>query len=371
MKKLLSALLIATMLIASVTCVLAVSAEDGTTDSNILANLMPAAGEGEGYKITANADGSVTIKLTAAATTAVNIKLPMPEGTTFDNDTNAIIVMEYKEGEGAKIDKSNSGGDSPAGTWVNYSRKKPGKDELNDGYVYLGTMLIKNGQKKEDGSPDENDAYRTNNTLDNNNTTPEIAYGTFDVGKYAAPNKPDSGKHKVLSAQIGLTGTEGAELTIYSFALVKSIEGLTLGEGKPLVAPAVTEPSDDTSSDDSSAADTSSDDSSAADTSSDDSSAADTSSDDSSAADTSSDESSAVDTSSDESSVADTSSDESSAASTSSAASSAASTSSAASSTPASSSSNSPTTGDTGLIVFVVLAVLATVGGVVIVRARH
>lgn len=313
MKKLLSALLIATMLIASVTCALAVSAEEaGTTtetDSNVLVNFMPAAGEGEGYTITANADGSVTIKLTAAATTAVNIKLPMPEGTTFDNDTNAIVVMEYKEGEGAKIDKMNSGssdGTPPAGTWVNYSRKKTGKDEANDGYVYLGTMLIKNGQKDKDGNPDANDAYRTNNTLDNNNTTPEIAYGTFDVGKYAAPNKPDSGKHKVVSAQIGLTGTEGAELTIYSFALVKSIEGLTLGEGKPIVKPATTDPDPDEGD----------------------------GKDDDKTSDGDS-------------------------------------TGSSATTTPAESSSTAPGTGDTGMIVFAVLAVLAVVGGVAVVRVRR
>ena len=223
MKKLLATLLIATMLIASVTCVLAVSAEDSTTDSNILANLLPAAGEGEGYKITANADGSVTIELTAAATEAAPVNIDVtPENFSIDPSGDAFFLVEWKQ-EGAKIGLGNPG---TSETKVGYTRKKNGEEST--GYVYLGTALLKNPGK------DNNEQYRFNNVTADY-VTPEIGYGAFNMGAYIKNSNyvTDSGKNPIVSAQLSLYGDANAKLTVYSMAFVKSLEGLTLGEGKP------------------------------------------------------------------------------------------------------------------------------------------
>lgn len=142
------------------------------------------------------------------------------------------------------------------------------------------------------------------------------------------------------------------------------------------VAPAESsdESTSSAASDDSSAADSSATDSSAT-----DSSAADSSATDSSAAETSSAASSATESSTTESSTATSSTTESSSAASSTATSSTASTAStaSASSTPVASgssaagTSSNPTTGDTGVIVLVVLAVLAVAGTVVAVKVRR
>ncbi len=293
MKKLLSALLVATLLIASAACVLAVSAEE--TGSTVIYNLLSEvkAADTADYTLVVNDNGSVTITLKREATADSAITIAENfSGGKFDATKQTYLA--------ADIVCDNSAIDFR----LHYTRK----DKLADQFW--------SGMRR-----DDNAAYATK-------TDTSVVW---DVTKYLTsdPNKlNDDHMHQYTDLMI-MAGKKDDVLTINTLALISDASALV--PGTPLVKPDAN-------------------------------------------GNTSSEETSSTGTSSTETSSAGTSSTETPSTGTSSTGTSSTGTNTPAASSsqaPAASSSSAPGTGDAGLIVFAVLAVLAVVGGVVVVRARH
>ena len=282
MKKLLSALLIATLLIASVACVFAIAdeAEGDTATDPVLVDILGQikAADTEDATVVVNADGTVTVTAKRAASQAEPIVLiEALDGTTFDATKAAYLVISFETtGDVANTDFR-----------AHYTRKdKAAAGTVADSFFSGAKGDTANVKESGDGLV------------------------IWDIATYLnveAKLIPEGHEFKDLHL---VNAAEGDEITIKAYAITST----------PAVpaakAPATSEGS--TSSEDEA-------------TSSEDEA---TSSEDNA-----------------------TSSEESVASSTE-------------TSAPAASSSEAPTTGDNGLIVFAVLAVVALAGGIVVVRAR-
>ncbi len=288
MKKLLSALLIATMLIASVTCALAVSAEETSPATqnyevitDVLSKIQPT--ETADFKVE-KVDGGVKV-------TFKNDVAMYKKGEEESNAANPLgkvcdladVVVDVSETAYIQMAfTTDSTLSDTNGVILHYTRKDKG-----DKYADLFFTSLLSGDQSIYASEDKKEAV-------------------WDLGAYISgdANKVFEDKKHAIKEFV-IYGAKDTSFTITKLAIVKPAT--------------VVEPSDSTSSD------------------------------------ASTSEASSTETSSTETTT--------SAESTSAPASS--------SSAPASSSSSAPGTGDTGMIVFAVLAVLAAVGGVAVVRARH
>lgn len=285
MKKLLSALLVAALLVASVACMFAVSAEEDAVVYNYLAEMKDA--DTDTYTVKANEDGSVTVTFKADLTSTATLMLTASTDWTFDATKQYYFVADVENTEG-----------------VNFVMHYTRADKAADGKV---ADLFWSSMNNETD-------YGTYIALKKDSAA------AWDITKYlGSAEKYQFNDHIHAFTTLEITDAKAGEaITFNTLALVTDTKAVT--PGTPLVKPAA-------------------------------------------GTETSSEEPA---TSSEEPA---TSSEEPAASSEAPAASSEA---PAASSTaPATSSTSKPTTGDAGMIVFAVLAVVAVAGAVAAVRVRH
>ena len=283
MKKLLSALLIATMLIASVTCALAVSAEE---TSPVIYNLLS--------EIKAADTADVTVVVNDNGTVTVTPK------RDIDANTPATIVTAFEGGKFDATKQTYLAVDIACEiTDIDFRLHYTRKDKLADQF-WTGMRT------------DGNAAYAAAKT--------ETSV-VWNVTKYLTDNDKLNADNMHQYTDLVITvGKKDKPITFNTLALISDASALKPGE--PLVKPAATEdPTESTTTE------------------------------------TTTTEATSSEASSSETTTTAESSSEAPASSSSEA--------------PASSSSTAPGTGDTGMIVFAVLAVLAVVGGVAVVRVRH
>lgn len=290
MKKLLSALLIATMLIASVTCMFAVSAEE---TSPVIYNLLGEikAADTADVTVVVNDNGTVTItpKRDIDANTPATIVTAF-EGGKFDATKQTYLAVDIAC-EITDIDFR-----------LHYTRK----DKVADQF-WTGMREEKNKDYA---------AAKTDTSV------------VWDITKYLtsdAAKLNDDHMHQYTDLVITV-GKKDKPITFNTLALISDASALKPGE--PLVKPDTPATSEPATSEPATSEPATSE---------------------PATSEPATSEPAASEASSTETTTPAASSSEA----------------------PASSSSTAPGTGDTGLIVFAVLAVLAVVGGVAVVRVRH
>ncbi len=339
MKKIISTLLIATLLLVPVICASVSAEEDTGSTTPVLVNLLPSEGaETDNYKLICNADGSVTVelKVAASADAPVVVDLTYADATfSMEGDAPAVYaVADYETTGSAKLDKSNSADSN--GTRFVYTRRDP----VAEANLFLGSML-------------DTGNYQSYIPVIGGATDGTTGYAVWDLAGYisSSPTNLTATKiHNINAVKISLAdGAVGDTVTFYALALTNTAEGLNLGTKTPLVAPV----GDDTTTDDTTTDDTTTDDTTTDDTTTDDTTTDDTTTDDTTTDDTTTDDTTTDDTTTDD----DTTTEETSADVT--------------ASVDSTEDTSAPTTGDAGIIVFAVLGVLAVIGAAVLVRTRR
>ena len=207
MKKLLSALLIATLLIASVACVFA-AAEEGDT---VVFNFLDAIEEADTEDATiAFVDGAVVITLKRAVTA----EAPLFLVDAYDN-----VVIDLAEQTYLAVDFITTG--TEADFRAHYTRNNNGEVQTADNYF--------SGAKA-----------NTDNVKSSGDT-----YVVWDITAYTASRRLETG-HAFLDFAI-MNAAEGDVITINTYALVNDADAMVVGT--PL-APKATAGGDDGNTDD-------------------------------------------------------------------------------------------------------------------------